>query len=467
MSLPRRYLYAPVAFFLACSSEGPASKAPTPPASLLDALSGEFPALGATDACADASLRLSFTAPPALGAKGKVQVFDVAAPDTPVVSIDLSAGPYHAAIGGQNRQLHLPVTVDGTDAFVYLAGHPLLADHTYFVRIDDGVFLDADGKSLGALLSKDDWQFTTRAPSLATPGVLKVSADGSADFCSVQGAIDTVPTGNAERVVIQIAPGTYREILVLVSKQLVTLKGEDRDATIITYPNNDDLNPGTHFRPMVNAEGSNDLVIETLTLVNSTPEGGSQAEALRVEPGERVVLRDSTFRSRQDTLLLTGTVYVADSLVEGNVDFIWGKGTAYFARSEIRTVGRAGYEVQARNLASQYGYVFVDSKLTAEEGIAGQWLARVDVTEYPGSQVAYVDCEMGPHVNPVGFMITPFDATAPADLRFWEYGSVDPEGMTVDVSRRAAFTKQLTEEEAAPLRDPKVVLGGWDPEAVR
>jgi pectin methylesterase-like acyl-CoA thioesterase len=451
---------------VACGSKEPAQDPVLPPAALVDALSGEFPQAGATDACGDASLRMSFTVPPALGTKGKLEVRDLAQPDVPVVSIDLATGPYHAVIGGQNRQLHLPIVVDGTEVSVYLAGHPLLPNHTYFVRVEDGVFLDADGKSLGAILSREEWQFTTRAPAPAASGVLTVSGDGSADFCSVQGAIDAVPPANSERVVIQIAPGTYQEILVLLSKQMVTLRGEDRDTTIIRYPNNDNLNPGTHFRPMVNAEGSNDLVVENLTLHNSTPEGGSQAEAIRVEPGDRVVLRNATFKSRQDTLLLSGRVYVADSYVEGNVDFIWGKGTAYFARTEIKTVGRSGYEVQARNAPGQYGYVFVDSKLTADDGIVGQWLGRVDVVEYPGSQVAYVDCEMGPHVNPQGFTITPFESTPTETLRFWEHGSADPDGMPVDVSRRAAFVKQLTEEEAAPLRDPTVVLSGWDPEAV-
>jgi hypothetical protein len=108
--------------------------------------------------------------------------------------------------------------------------------------------------------------------------------------------------------------------------------------------------------------------------------------------------------------------------------------------------------------------IFVNSRLTADEGVAGEWLARIDVNEYPGSMVAYIDCEMSAAINPVGWTVTPLDAEVPADLRFWEYGSVDPDGNPVDVSRRAAFSKQLTEEEAAPLRDPVTVLG-WDPNA--
>ena len=77
-----------------------------------------------------------------------------------------------------------------------------------------------------------------------------------------------------------------------------------------------------------------------------------------------------------------------------------------FERCEIKTVGRKGYVVQSRNGAGAYGYVFVDSKITGDPGITGIVLARIDVGVYPGSQVAYVDCEMGSHIAPEGWTIT-------------------------------------------------------------
>jgi pectin methylesterase-like acyl-CoA thioesterase len=162
--------------------------------------------------------------------------------------------------------------------------------------------------------------------------------------------------------------------------------------------------------------------------------------------------------------LLSGRVYVVDSYIEGNVDFIWGKGVAYFERSEIRTVGRAGYLVQSRNPASQYGYVFVDSKLSAEPGISGAFLARIDANEYPGSNVAFVNCQMGPHVTPEGWLVTPVGVRATSDLRFWEYSSVGFDGRAVDTSLRAPASRQLSEDQARALRDRVAVLG-WDPGA--
>jgi pectinesterase len=58
-------------------------------------------------------------------------------------------------------------------------------------------------------------------------------------------------------------------------------------------------------------------------------------------------------------------IYAEDCTIAGNVDFVWGTGTAYFARCEIATKGRRGYVVQARNPADAYGYVFVDSRFTS------------------------------------------------------------------------------------------------------
>lgn len=277
----------------------------------------------------------------------------------------------------------------------------------------------------------------------------------------MQGALDVVPANNTAPVTIDVAAGIYHELLYVTRKSGITLRGADRDATVIAYPNNDNLNAGTAARSMFTALDVNDFVIEDLTLHNLTPQGGSQAEALRVR-GERNILRNANFLSLQDTLLLDGSVYVADSYIEGNVDFIWGYGTAYFERSEIKVVGRSGVIVQSRNDASQSGYVFVDSRLTSDPGITNTALARIDATVYPNSQVAFVDCQMGPHISAAGWTITPAGADA-SGLGFGEFRSTDLDGQLLNVSGRLAGSRQLSAAQATALRDRASVLGGWDP----
>jgi pectin methylesterase-like acyl-CoA thioesterase len=332
-------------------------------------------------------------------------------------------------------------------------------DRRYFVTVEAGVFRDAAGAPL-ATVSDESWSFSTGRAAVSQQ--LVVDAAGSGDFCSVQGALDAVPRGNTAPIEIDVRSGVYHEILYVSGKSNVTLRGAGRDATRIEYPNNERLNPGTASRAMVTALNVNGLVLEQLTLHNSTPQGGGQAETIRVS-GDRVILRDASFLSLQDTLLLDGLVYVADAYIEGNVDFVWGYGTAYFERSELKIVGRSGVIVQARNGADAAGYVFVDSRLTSDPNITGSTLARIDATEYPDSQVAFVDCQMGPHISPQGWTVTPTGTTATAGLRFWEYRSTDLAGQPLNVSRRDPASRQLNANEAATLRDRPGVLGGWDP----
>jgi pectin methylesterase-like acyl-CoA thioesterase len=267
------------------------------------------------------------------------------------------------------------------------------------------------------------------------------------------------------------------------------MRGEDRNGSVISYPNNATLqippgataSMGTKWRAMFGVDGSNDFVLENITLWNPSPQlsTNGQSETLRVEGGARTIVRNATIRGLQDTLLMSGQVYIADSIIEGNVDFVWGNGAVYFDHCEIKNVTRKGYNVQARNAVGAIGYVFVDCNLTSDTGITGHVLARTNrATMSPASMVAYLDCTMGPHIDPAGWLIDGYqrpdpDAGAPdggpvwdlTNLRFWEYHSVDPSGARIDVSRRIPESKQLSDSEAAQLRDPAYVFGGWNPKA--
>jgi hypothetical protein len=447
--------------------EGGAAPKPREPAAraLLAVARPQFPPPGGASVCADAVLSLAVSDGVAVGSSGAIRVVDTEASDRAGDVIDLAASTFLDVIGGRTFRTTKPVVVEKGLAFVRLHGEALRPNRTYAVTIDDGVFVDRDGRSLGALTDPSVWRFTTRAPSPASPGELVVAADGTGDFCSVQGAFDFVPAGNTEPVVISVRRGTYREIVFVEKKHNLTLRGDDRAGTLIASTNNENLQnkQGSKVRALVAFEQVHDLVIENLTFHNTTPQGGSQAEALRIDPGERVIVRNANFLSRQDTLLLTGSVYVSDSYIEGNVDYVWGKGTAYFERVELKTIGRAGWNVQARNPAERFGYVFVDSTLSADSNVSAHFLARIDATRFPASHVAYVGCRMAPAVAPVGWEITPPGTNATSGIRFWEYGSLDLDGKPLDVSKRHPVARRLTKSEAAKMRDKKYVLGGWDP----
>src|SRR5450432_583613 len=286
-----------------------------------------FPAAAAT-VCADAPLRLTFSAPVTVGAAGKIQLFKTSAPDTAIDSIDIAAAFFHNTIEARQFFNVRPIFLEGNDAVIYLNTGAMKDAGSYFVTIDAGVFVDATQNPLPAISGPDGWQFSTVAPAPADPTQLTVQREGAGDFCTVQGAIDFLPAANMTPTMISIKNGTYHEIVYIPAKHNITFEGENRKQTIIAYPNNGTLQTnggvalGTAFRSMVEAEASNGLTFANLTLHNTTPQGGSQAEALRIEPGDMSVVRDVDIISTQDTVLLSGRAYVTNSYIEGNVDYI-------------------------------------------------------------------------------------------------------------------------------------------------
>jgi pectin methylesterase-like acyl-CoA thioesterase len=424
-------------------------------------VSALFPIPNSTGVCMDAPLSITFSSKPTLGATGKISIFAQASPNTALDTVDLATQKISDTIAGQLRNEVRPVFVDGNQVVVYFHQRKLSANTRYFITVSATAFLDSAKASVGAVSGSSAWSFTT-GPSATASASLVVDRTGSGPLCTVQGAFDVIPANNSAARTITVKKGMYHEILFLKAKQNITLKGEDRAGTVIAYPNNEQLNGGTAARAMFSANGTTGLVIENLTLYNTTPQDGTQAEALKVQ-ADQVILRSANFKSLQDTLLLTGRVYVANSYIEGNVDFVWGDGITYFDQCEIKTVGRAGAIVQSRNAAG-YGYVFVDSKLTSDAGITGQVLARIDATEYPQSHVAFINCQMSSAISAKGWTITPAGTSQTGSLRFWEYQSTDANGSPLNVSGRDPASKQITAAQAAAMRDKATVFGGWNPQ---
>jgi hypothetical protein len=419
-----------------------------------------FPAPGATNVCPDTPLRFALSAPAAAAAAGKIEVHD-AASGAVVQTIDLSQEAPQRIVGGASYT-YQPVLIADREAIAVPAG-VLKYGHDYYVTYDAGV-VTAGGAPVGALTDPAGWRFSTKpAPPAAGTARLVVAADGTGDFCTVQGGIDFVPAHNTQRVVLELRAGVYRELVNLPKgKNLVTLRGEDRKRTIITYANNARINPRVRAVFDVYAD---DFRLENLRLENTTPRGGSQAEALRVR-ADRARIADCDFSSLQDTLQLTGRVYVTNCYVEGDVDFVWGSGTVFFDRCELKALNN-GYLVQSRNDAQHLGYIFADCRLTTAPGVTRYILARIEPSRFPSSHVAFLNCALGPHLTGVGWQFDRApgsDEVGPTDkVRFQEFRSTDLAGRPLPVTARHPASRQLSVDEAAKLRDLGHVFGNWNP----
>src|SRR5687767_14714605 len=134
-----------------------------------------------------------------------------------------------------------------------------------------------------------------------------VAPDGSADFTTVQAAVDAAPANSPHRVVIHIKPGTYKErVHVGKDKPRLTFRGDDAKTTVLTY----DLSANKVVAPATKPVGTSgsysalieadDFVAENLTFENSAGEVG-QAVALRTT-GLRQTFRSCRMLGWQDTL---------------------------------------------------------------------------------------------------------------------------------------------------------------------
>jgi len=139
-----------------------------------------------------------------------------------------------------------------------------------------------------------------------TQNTLHVSTDSSAQFKSVQSAIDQLgPEGGT----VLIAPGTYRE-QIIVNQSHVTLQGTGPtpDSVVLV----DDTSQGTRgSKPSyatVHVLGD-DFHARNLTFENDfnrtheQAQSGSQAQALNLE-GDRNVLTNVRILGNQDTLYI-------------------------------------------------------------------------------------------------------------------------------------------------------------------
>ena len=317
-----------------------------------------------------------------------------------------------------------------------------------------------------------------------------VALDGSGDFSKIQDAIDAVPSNQTDRrTVIFIKNGLYNteKLLIPSTKLNVTIIGESRDQTVLSYhiydcsnpdhgnkcPSEDvDLWSGDVIRTSATLTiKGNGFRAENLTIQNTAGPVG-QALAITVQ-ADKVVFVNVDLKGYQDTIYLWDSgkrSYFENCLVLGRTDYIYGAGIAFFESCEIRSYG-GGYITAPSTPRSQaYGYVFNNCDLTYTDGSPNPSDDGVMFAlgrpwhEYP--KVAWLNCNMTGMINPLGWPTTwnmDYAATS-EDLHLYEYNNT---GDGADMSGRANWVgiRALTDDEALEYTAAKVLNGndGWAP----
>lgn len=193
-----------------------------------------------------------------------------------------------------------------------------------------------------------------------------VAADGSGDFKTIQGAINSLPENSTSSRTIFIKNGIYHEKLY-IEKPNIIFEGEDREKTIITASiardewrcgHTDDWGVAT-----MNV-GANDITLKNLTITNSfgfdfqektiycASDTTANKERKLRKDGHQMALRtmnatklkaiNCRFRSfGGDTVspwdVENGMWYFKDCIMEGGVDFYCPRGWAWAENCEFIT----------------------------------------------------------------------------------------------------------------------------------
>jgi hypothetical protein len=181
----------------------------------------------------------------------------------------------------------------------------------------------------------------------------------------------------------------------------------------------------------------------------------SQAETVYVNnDAGRLIARNATFLSEQDTLQLKG-----------------------YANA-------GGYVVQARTVsASGKGFVFLHSRLTHGPGPSAGDVptgarAATNLARSPGGtasvdNVAYIECQMDDHILPIGWAYNtgrqpvPNPAVASAAAGWREYGTTDRAGVPLALSSRVGGYVLPPAEVSAGFATRAQIFAafaGWNPQ---
>lgn len=314
-----------------------------------------------------------------------------------------------------------------------------------------------------------------------------VASDGSGTHVSLQAALDAVPsaTSGVSRTVIGLVAGTYRGQVCLQGKAPVALIGlgsKSSDVRVVAsryagQKKRPGVDAGNPCLPELSASSfgtfssatlgifSDDVQLAHLTIENeamngvrggvgypfgAAESGGAQAVALMAQ-GDRIQIEGVQLLGHQDTLYVRASpvgsgdrVYVHNSLIAGDVDFIFGAGTLVIDDSTIlsragrRAAGNGGHILAPSTAArTGLGILVHNSRLISEAGLRagsislgrawdqgiakGAWQKGIS----PNGQALVRDSVLGAHIGPWAASTSrrPFSATGDQPNRLFEWSN--------------------------------------------
>ena len=293
--------------------------------------------------------------------------------------------------------------------------------------------------------------------------VIIVAKDGSGNYTTVQEALNAIPANNKSEQVVFIRNGIYREkILLDSSKKFVTLIGEDKHNTVLTYndhtgkisPAGDTINTRTSWSFKIEA---GNFTAKNLTFENDAGFTAGQAVAVESD-GDKAVFKNCRFIGNQDVLFTNSDnsrQYFENCYIEGTTDFIFGSSVVWFEQCHIHSKKNSHVTAAATPKEKEFGYVFNNCVLTGDTSLHNVSLGR---PWRPYAKVVYMHSYIGPHIKAEGW--SKWNENTNHKSAFYaEYKNYGP---GADIKKRIEWSKQLNDEEVKKYKLINV-MKGWNP----
>ncbi|HXU02209.1 MAG TPA: pectinesterase family protein, partial [Polyangia bacterium] len=268
----------------------------------------------------------------------------------------------------------------------------------------------------------DAWDPTAGLGSASsfTPN-FTVASDGSGTHTTVQAALTAAASGSARRYIL-IKPGTYRGVVSISGSTPITLYGADTDATRVTIVNSASAGDagGTAQSSTFTSKAAG-LQLMNLTISNdfATPTSGSNIQAVALyTTGDKTVLQNVRLHGFQDTLYVDSSsataiarVYIKNSFIEGDTDFIFGRAVMVIDGGEIhylasrKGTGSGVHFAPSTHVDNDYGFLAIHVNFTAESGAPSNKISlgrswdQSSTTPTPNGQAVIRESTLGGHIN--------------------------------------------------------------------
>ncbi|HET9744885.1 MAG TPA: pectinesterase family protein [Chitinophagaceae bacterium] len=270
-----------------------------------------------------------------------------------------------------------------------------------------------------------------------------VAKDGTADYYSIQDAINAMRGYPLAPITLYIKNGVYNEKIELPPNNTdVTFIGENVDSTIISW--NDYAGKGKHttFTSYTARISGNRFRAENITFENSAGPVG-QALALYVD-ADKAVFKNCKFLGNQDTIFTGGEYarqYFSDCHIEGTTDFIFGPATAAFKNCTIRAKKNSYITAASTTQGKKFGYVFLNCKIIADPTVDKLFLGR---PWRAFAKTVFINCDLPKAIIPAGWD----NWNNPENEKTVFYAEYKSKGEGALPAQRLKWSKQLTDKEA-------------------